>query len=94
MQISYDPAKNDRNIKERGLSFERVRDFDFVQAQFDIDDRKDYGETRQIALGLLDGRVHLLIFTMRNDVIRVISFRKAHFKEVKEYEEKHEQKIR
>ena len=94
MQISYDPAKNDRNIKERGLSFERVRDFDFVQAQFDIDDRKDYGETRQIALGLLDGRVHLLIFTMRNDVIRVISFRKAHFKEVKEYEEKHEQKTR
>jgi uncharacterized DUF497 family protein len=25
----YDPAKNDRNIRQRGLSFERVADFDF-----------------------------------------------------------------
>ena len=32
MGITYDPAKNERNIRERGLSFERVADFDFQTA--------------------------------------------------------------
>jgi uncharacterized DUF497 family protein len=27
MGITYDPAKNERNIRERGLSFERAADF-------------------------------------------------------------------
>ena len=27
MGIAYDPAKNERNICERGLSFERTADF-------------------------------------------------------------------
>jgi len=27
MGITYDPAKNERNIRERGLSFERAADY-------------------------------------------------------------------
>jgi uncharacterized DUF497 family protein len=27
MGIAYDPAKNERNIRERGLSFERAADY-------------------------------------------------------------------
>ena len=88
MEISYDLVKNLRNIAERRLSFERVKDLDFTSAIFDVDDRKEYGETRLVALVPLDGRVHVLIFTVRMGIIRVISFRKAHPKEVKEYDEK------
>ena len=42
MEILFDPAKNERNIRERGLSFERVAEFDFVSAYFEEDTRRDY----------------------------------------------------
>ena len=34
MEVTFDPAKNDRNIRERGLSFELVAYFDFETALF------------------------------------------------------------
>jgi uncharacterized DUF497 family protein len=70
VEVTFDPAKNERNIKERGLSFERAADFDFETAVFVEDDRKDYGEKRIRSLGMLDGRLHALVFTMRGQVLR------------------------
>jgi uncharacterized DUF497 family protein len=46
MRVTFDPAKNDRNIAQRGLSFERVADLDWDGAVSQEDTRKDYGETR------------------------------------------------
>lgn len=46
------------------------------------------GEDRFQAHGLIDGRLHVLVFTMRSDVLRAISLRKAHPREVKRYDEK------
>lgn len=85
VEIEYDPRKNDWNIRERGLSFERVADFDFTTAKIVQDTRKDYGEARFQALGLVSGRVHVVVFTETDSGIRVISFRKANPREVKEY---------
>jgi uncharacterized DUF497 family protein len=87
MEIAFDPAKNERNVRERGLSFERAADFDFETAVFTIDDRRDCGETRHRALGLLEGRVHALAFVETLLGIRVISFRKANKREVRRYEQ-------
>jgi len=81
MQVTYDPGKSARNEQERGLSFERARDFDFGTAKFWIDDRNDYSEIRYVALGYLEGRLHVLVFTETEDGIRVISFRKANSRE-------------
>jgi uncharacterized DUF497 family protein len=53
VEVTFDPAKNERDIKERGLSFERAADFDFETAVFVEDDRKDYGEKRIRSLGML-----------------------------------------
>jgi uncharacterized DUF497 family protein len=39
-----------------------------------------------VALGLLEGRVHSLVFAETSKGIRVISFRKANSREVKRYE--------
>lgn len=86
MQITYDPAKNAANIEQRNLSFERAADFEFGSALVAVDDRKSYGEARYIALGLLDGRIHVLVFTETATGIRVISFRKANKREVRRYE--------
>lgn len=86
MNITYDPIKNNTNIQQRGLSFDRATDFDYEAALVTHDSRKHYGEDRYIALGLLDGRVHVLVFTPTADGIRVISFRKANKREVRTYE--------
>ncbi|MEQ1592740.1 MAG: BrnT family toxin [Thiobacillaceae bacterium] len=88
MRIEFDPAKNERNIRERGLSFERAVDFDFATAVIWIDARKSYPEIRFAALGLLAGRVHSLVFSETAHGIRIISFRKANKREVKRYEKK------
>lgn len=85
MLISYDHAKNDRNIRERGLSFDRAAEMDFSTAYIFEDVRRQYGEVRYIALAHLEGRLHVLCFTETKDGIRVISFRKANAKEVRIY---------
>ncbi len=87
MDIDYDSAKNAVNIRERALSFERARDFDFDfgSALITLDDRCDYGETRRVAIGYVGTRLHVLCFTETLTGIRVISFRKANSREVKRY---------
>jgi uncharacterized protein len=87
VKIEFDPAKNLRNIAERGLSFELAGEFDFDTAIVWIDARKVYPEVRLSALGLLVGRVHALVFSETTKGIRVISLRKANKREVKRYEE-------
>ncbi|MDR1275858.1 MAG: BrnT family toxin [Candidatus Accumulibacter sp.] len=87
MEITYDPVKNADNLALRGLSFDRVEEFDFETAVFSVDTRRDYGETRLRALGRVEGRIHALVFVETLKGIRVISFRKANKREVKRYEE-------
>ncbi len=60
---------------------------DFDTAIYAPDNRYDYGEDRTWALGLIGGRLHMLVFTMRGDMLRVISLRKANPREVRRYDE-------
>ena len=48
MQISFDPAKSERNAAERELPFELAAEFDFEGALTVEDKRRDYGETRYV----------------------------------------------
>jgi len=87
VEITYDPKKNARNIAKRGLSFDRVHEFGFDTATILEDDRVDYGETRWRAFGLLDGRMHALVYAeIDENVIRVIGLRRANKHEVKLYD--------
>ena len=85
VHISFDPDKNRRNVRERGLSFELASEFEFESAHVQADSRHEYGETRYVAFGKLHGRLHVLCFKETVDGIRVISFRKANDREVKRY---------
>lgn len=60
MEITFDPAKNERNIRERGLSFELAAEFDFGSALTMEDIRHDYGESRVRCLGLIGPDLHAL----------------------------------
>ena len=57
----------------------------FETALIGSDDRHDYSEVRCVALGYLNGRLHVLCFTETHHGIRVISFRKANSREVNLY---------
>jgi len=86
VHISFDPQKNERNIAQRGIPFEIVEDFEWDNALVVEDLRKDYGERRFQALGLIAGRLHALVFTPRAGLVHVINLRKANRRETKLYE--------
>ncbi len=86
MQISYDPTKNEKNVRERGLSFDEVLRFRWFDARVDEDTRKIYPERRFVAVGYLDNRLHVLCFAETELGIRVISFRKANKREASNHD--------
>ncbi|MBB6146264.1 hypothetical protein HNQ77_004236 [Silvibacterium bohemicum] len=83
MQIAFDPRKNERNIRERGLSFEQAADFDFETATTFPEMRN--GQLRLVSVGYLYRRLHLICYIETEDGIRVISFRKANDREARKY---------
>lgn len=87
MNIIFDRKKSQRNIVLRSLSFERAVEMDFETALIFVDDRRDYGEERHIAIGYLEGRLHVLCFTRVAQGIRVISFRRANTREALRYDQ-------
>ncbi len=87
MKIEFDPAKNQRNIRERELSFEMASEFEWESAVMVEDTRRDYGERRFRAFGFIGNRLHALVFTPRDGGIRVISLRKANQREIDGYEQ-------
>jgi uncharacterized protein len=87
MRVTFDPAKNAKNIAERGLPFERVAELAWETAVLQEDRRNDYGEARVRVLARLGQRLHVAVITMRGDAVHVISFRRPNRKEVEWYEQ-------
>ncbi len=87
MKIEYDEAKNQRNIETRGISFDLAYEFELELAFIKPDLRFDYQELRFIAIGYIQQRLYVLVFTPKhNEIMRVISLRKANKREVNLYE--------
>jgi len=81
MDISFDPAKRDRTLSERGLDFADAGVV-FAGVTATIQDlRQDYGEDRYITIGRLRGRRVVVVWTPRGNARRIISMRYAHASE-------------
>ena len=85
MKIEFDPEKDEENRRKHGIS---LADFEGFDAEPEVlsDERQDYREPRFRAFGRIDGKGHCLAFTMRDGAMRLISFRRAHEKEMRRYE--------
>ncbi len=86
MAITFDPAKREATLAERGLDF---ADADAVieGAIFEfVDDRFEYGEQRITTVGYLDERMVVLIWTERGADRHIISMRHAHEKERRRFQ--------
>jgi len=91
MRFEWDEAKAAVNLKNHGVSFDEA-----VEAFFDpnaiegFDAEHSTDEDRFYIIGFSSRRLLYVVYAERfqNDVIRVISARKAEAKKQKEYEER------
>jgi uncharacterized DUF497 family protein len=90
VRYGWDENKRRENLRRRGIDFTSIAAFEWEDALFSIDDREDYGELREIALGFIGTRLHVVVFTEREveegTLIWIISLRKASRQEMQRYE--------
>lgn len=85
MRYEWDAAKNAANVAKHAVSFEdAIRIFEGPVLEVP-DRRREYGEDRIIAIGLLDDLELTVVYTTRGESRRIISARRAHYRERKAY---------
>ncbi|MCK5155366.1 MAG: BrnT family toxin [Spirochaetales bacterium] len=85
MDFEWDDTKRKINIRKHGIDFINVPlVFDSYTLTIE-DDRYNYGEERSITFGILEGRVVVIVHTENDDLIRIISIRRATKYEEKAY---------
>ena len=87
MDIAYDPDKDRLNKAKHGVSLACAENIDWDLALESLDDRRDYGEDRYVALAPIGNRLFYVVFVDRGMKRRIISLRKANAREVKYYVE-------
>ena len=80
-EIAFDAAKRDLTLRHRGLDFAWADEVFAGLTATVVDDRYDYGGTRFIAAGMLDGRVVVMVWTQRGEARHIISMRHCHAEE-------------
>lgn len=83
--IIFDPAKDAANFEKHGLALSDFQGFDLGTDVTLVDDRREYGETRYRTFGRIAGLGYMIAFTVRGDQLRLISFRRAHQKEMERH---------
>lgn len=86
--FEWDNAKAIANLEKHAISFEQAKGVfrDPFAIEF-MDDRADYGEERYILIGMADNRILVVVYTLRNEAIRIISAREAEAYERRKYHE-------
>ena len=83
MAIIFDQAKRDKTFEDRGLAFEAAA-IVIAGTTLEVEDTgKDYGETRMICYGFLQGRMVVVGYAPRGKDRHVFSMRKANAREQK-----------
>ena len=87
VRVEFDPAKDDKNRAKHGVSLQAATGFNWDTALEREDDRFDYGELRFVAIGLIDARLYVMVFTQGSDddVVRIVSLRPTEKHETKYY---------
>ena len=87
MKFEWDCNKAKENIRKHNISFDIAEHIFNANMIYKEDKRHNYGEKRYIGFGLYFGRCINIVYTVRNDNIRIISMRKANERETKRYHE-------
>lgn len=89
MRVEWDENKRQENLRKHGLDFQDASEVFEGPMLVRLDTRVDYGEDRYVSIGFLKSRVVVLVFVedTENDVVRIISLRKALNYERKRFEQ-------
>ena len=85
LPITFDPAKRDRTLIERGLDFAEAGKVFAGETLTLPDRRREYGEPRFQTIGFLSGRMVMVVWTPRGNARHIISMRKCNEREQKAY---------
>ena len=87
MDFEWDTAKELANRKKHGIDFRTAAKVFLDPYVIEFDDTGASGELRTNAIGLVDSRMIFVTYTMRDDVVRIISARGAEPHEKRKYHE-------
>jgi uncharacterized protein len=85
MNYEFDPDKDESNLDKHGLSLTDAEGFEWETAVVREDTRKQYAEQRLEATGYIGARLHVIIYCLRGNAVRIISLRKANKREENRY---------
>ena len=85
MRYAHDPKKLAVNVAKHQVWFHEAEGFEWETAVILIDDRQRYSEARFKAAGYIGLRLFVMVFTLRETAVRIISLRKANVSEVNRY---------
>lgn len=85
MQIEWDEAKRIKTLRERSIDFAALEEFFETEVSTLENRRGNYGEERFVSFGFFRGRPIVVFYTFRDDVVRIISARRASKYEQKTY---------
>jgi uncharacterized DUF497 family protein len=79
MRFEWNEAKRRANLRDHRIDFAAVEKEEIFASETvsRLDDRFEYGERRFLTLGLLKGKVVAISHTESDEVVRLISVRKA-----------------
>ena len=69
------------------MSLSLAQEIDWPEVMAKPDDRRDYGEVREVGYTVMHDRLYCVVFTQRGDKKHVISLRKANSREIRNYVE-------
>jgi len=84
--FEWDDAKAARNLVKHGVPFTYAAGVFLDPQAIDIDaSRPGDGEERRKMIGMIEGRIYSIVYTEREDSIRLISARRCNAKEERLY---------
>lgn len=87
MEFTFDPRKDAINLQKHGVSLADAVRLDWDGMRVKLAKRRDYGEERYLGIALLGDRLYSVVFTPRDETLRIISLRKASNTEIDAYEQ-------
>lgn len=89
MQFEWDEAKRQENLRKHGLDFKDAPELFLNPRLVKLDTRFDYGEERWVTIGIIKDRIVVVVYAEddTNEIVRIISLRKALSYERKRFQE-------
>ena len=88
MEVRWDPSKAKANYKKHGVRFSDAETVLYDPMALSFEDEDTVGEQRFVSIGRdAVGNIFVVVYSYRDETIRLISARRATRKEVRIYEE-------